>query len=209
MRFVLFVEGDTENKAVPAFLKRWLDEQLNQRVGIQPVRFDGWSDLWHHAPARTRDYFDSPQRGGEIIAVIALLDLHGLDFPSESGTLPERYDWAKAELERAVNHPRFHAHFAVHETEAWLLSDKSILPARGTHRLLRRATHPERINFNEPPARLLDRLFRAEANRGYKKTVDGKNLFQKLNPSTAYQKCPHLRILLDQMQRLAQDAGLN
>ena len=42
MKFVLFVEGHTEKAALPAFLKRWLDPQLEQRVGLKPVRFEGW-----------------------------------------------------------------------------------------------------------------------------------------------------------------------
>jgi hypothetical protein len=31
MKFVLFVEGYTEKKALPEFLKRWLDPRLSQR----------------------------------------------------------------------------------------------------------------------------------------------------------------------------------
>lgn len=45
MKFVLFVEGHTEQKAVPSFLKRWLDPKLQQAVGIKSVRFDGWPEL--------------------------------------------------------------------------------------------------------------------------------------------------------------------
>ena len=41
MRFILFVEGHTE-KALPAFLKRWLDPRLPQPIGITPVPFKGW-----------------------------------------------------------------------------------------------------------------------------------------------------------------------
>lgn len=40
MRFILFCEGHTECKALPAFLKRWLDPKLSSPVGIKPVRFD-------------------------------------------------------------------------------------------------------------------------------------------------------------------------
>ena len=41
MRFILFVEGYTEDKALPAFLKRWLDARLTSPVGIKVVRFEG------------------------------------------------------------------------------------------------------------------------------------------------------------------------
>ena len=45
MRFILFVEGYTEDKALPLFLKKWLDSKLINPVGIKVVRFDGWADL--------------------------------------------------------------------------------------------------------------------------------------------------------------------
>jgi hypothetical protein len=45
MKFVLLVEGDTEKEAAAAFLKRWLDPQLGQRVGVQVVRFNGWAEM--------------------------------------------------------------------------------------------------------------------------------------------------------------------
>jgi hypothetical protein len=38
MKFILFVEGYTEDKALPQFLKKWLDPQLPNPVGIQTVR---------------------------------------------------------------------------------------------------------------------------------------------------------------------------
>lgn len=45
MRFILFVEGHTEDKALPGFLKRWLDPRLKKPVGIKTVRFEGWQEL--------------------------------------------------------------------------------------------------------------------------------------------------------------------
>ena len=56
MKFILFVEGETEDKALPAFLKRWLDTKLEHRVGIQAVKFKGWSELIKGAPTKTRMY---------------------------------------------------------------------------------------------------------------------------------------------------------
>ena len=44
MKFVFFVEGHTEKKALPTFLKRWLDDRVQPRVGIKSVRFDGWAE---------------------------------------------------------------------------------------------------------------------------------------------------------------------
>ena len=41
MKFILFVEGYTEKKALSDFLKRWIDPKLDQRVGLKVVRFKG------------------------------------------------------------------------------------------------------------------------------------------------------------------------
>jgi len=45
MKFVLFVEGYTEQKVLPNFFRRWPDTRLKRRVGLQTVRFDGWPEL--------------------------------------------------------------------------------------------------------------------------------------------------------------------
>lgn len=44
MKFVLFVEGDTEKSLAP-FLKRWLDARLTKKIGIQIVKFYGCGEL--------------------------------------------------------------------------------------------------------------------------------------------------------------------
>ncbi len=45
MRFILFVEGYTENKSLPQFLKKWLDPRIKKPVGIRTIRFEGWPEL--------------------------------------------------------------------------------------------------------------------------------------------------------------------
>ena len=76
MKFIVFVEGHTEKKALPDFFRRWLDPQLSERVGIKVVRFEGWAELWREAPKKARLYLYGPDKD-DIIAVISLLDLYG------------------------------------------------------------------------------------------------------------------------------------
>jgi hypothetical protein len=76
VKFVLFVEGHTERKAIPSFLKRWLDPQLNQNVGIQPVRFEGWSEFLKKI-ARSASMHLNSSDSEQIIGAIGLLDLYG------------------------------------------------------------------------------------------------------------------------------------
>ncbi len=95
MKFILFVEGYTENKALPQFLKKWLDPQLLNPVGIKTVRFEGWPELVKDAPLKAKMHLCGPDKN-EIIAVISLLDLYGPTFyPSKLKESKERYDWAK------------------------------------------------------------------------------------------------------------------
>ncbi len=42
MKFILFCEGWTEDKALPDFLRRWLHTQFSIRIGVKTVRFNGW-----------------------------------------------------------------------------------------------------------------------------------------------------------------------
>jgi len=129
MKFILFVEGHTEHKAVPAFLKRWLDSRLRQPVAIKSVRFDGWAELVDDVSKKAHFY------------------LNGSD-------------------------------------------------------------HADVIAVNSPPATLLDSLYSQANHSSYKKVVYGKQLFAKLDPDIACQKCPALQTLLNEMLHLAESAGL-
>ena len=108
-----------------------------------------------------------------------------------------------------MGHPKFTQHFAVHESEAWLLGDAKVLPERVQKALPKQASEkPETVNFNEPPAKLLERLYRDKERRRYKKVTDGADLFLKASPEQVYAACPYLRKLLDEMLARGKDAGL-
>jgi hypothetical protein len=203
MRIVLFVEGFTEREAVAAFLKRWLDPRLARPVRITPVRFNGWRDLFDGAATKARLYLD--RRNEDVLGVIALFDLYGPTIYSpELDSADRRYEWIVRHLERQVGHPRFRAFAAVHEVEAWLLSQPELLPAPVRNGLPGRCERPETVNFDEPPAKLLDRLYSTHLHRGYKKRTYGRDLFGRLDPDRARERCPRLASLLDAMLELAQ-----
>jgi hypothetical protein len=208
MKFVLFVEGHTEQKAVPSFLKRWLDPRLEQAVGIKSVRFEGWPELVEEVDRKARLYLEGPARD-DVIAVVSLLDLYGPTiYPAHLQSAAQRDRWGKEHLEQRVNHERFRHFFAVHETEAWLLSQPEIFPAEVRKVLPKKVETPEQINFNQPPAHLLNNLYKQVTHKTYKKVVYGGQLFSKLDPDVAYGRCPRLKALLDEMLALAKAAGL-
>ena len=153
-------------------------------------------------------HLDGPAQS-EIVAVIGLLDLYGPNFyPDHLTTAAERYSWAKSHFEREVARERFRMFFAVHEFEAWLLSEPDIFPREIKSALPGKISRPEQVNFDEPPARLLDKIYKARLKKNYKKTTHGKELFAKLNPETATAKCPYLATMLEEMHTLAKAAGL-
>jgi hypothetical protein len=206
MKFVIFVEGPTEAKVLPPFLKRWLDPQLPHPVGVKPVKFEGWSD-YNEGIGKKAALNLNGDVGADVIAGIGILDLHGPTiFPDGTRAAKDRCKWAREYFEDKVRHPRFRQHFAVHETEAWLLADPTIFPHEVRKALPGTAAHPETVNFDEPPAKLLDRLYRAKVHKGYGKILDGVGLFQRLNPVVAAQKCPGLKTLLHDMLTLARAA---
>lgn len=211
MKFVLFVEGQTERESAASFLKGWLDPQMRQPVGIQVVQFQGHDDLIQNMALKARMHLEGPRRS-EIIAVIALLDLYGpTTYPPHATSADERFEWAKPYFESKVQLEKFQIFFAVHEFEAWLLSQPEIFPRSIRDRLPKQINQPETINFDEPPAKLLDRIYKQHVKRGYKKTVDGRQLFDKLarlGPAITVDKCPRLKQMLQEMLRLAHDAGL-
>ena len=209
MKFVLFTEGYTEKKALPAFLKRWLDPQLTKSAGIKIVRFDGCGQYLEDVAKKAKMHLNGPDQA-DIIAVIGLLDLYGPTFyPAHTTTAQQRYTWAKQEIEQRVGHAKFRQHFAVHECEAWLLSHPDGFPA-AVKRALKAAqsAQPETVNCNHPPKKLLKKLYWEQAHTSYKEVTHGAELFGELDPGLACGKCPKLKAMLDDMLTLAKAAGL-
>ncbi|MHB9145054.1 MAG: DUF4276 family protein [Symbiobacteriia bacterium] len=208
MKFVLLVEGDAEYKALPALLKRWLDPRLRLPVGIRPVNMVGLSEYLKEGPKRTRLYLDGPD-GSDIVGVIGLLDLYGPTiYPAHLQAADERCKWLTQQMEAEVGRAKFRHFCAVHELEAWLLSDPTLFPMEIQKALPPSVAHPETVDFDRPPARLLAQLYREKLHSDYKKVTHGVTLFQRLDPARPYATCPNFKSMLDEMLVLARAAGL-
>ena len=91
MKFILFLEGATEEKGVPGFINRWLNQFFTVGVGVQPDTFEGWPDLHDSAPKKAARYL-TDARSLDVIAVVSLLDLYGPTFyPPDKVSVSERY----------------------------------------------------------------------------------------------------------------------
>jgi Domain of unknown function (DUF4276) len=203
MKFILLAEGATEKIAVAGFLKRWLDSQLTAgKVRVEPVPLVGWANFKKEVVKRARAHLDGPE-SGETIAVIGLLDLYGATFwPRHCSTARDRHDWGVKHFENAVKRRRFRMFFAVHEVEAWILSQPEVLPPEVRASVTKLSAKPEHVNFDHPPSKRLEAAYYSKLGRSCKKTNDGKALFQKLDPQIVANKCPRLHTMLDEKLRL-------
>ena len=206
MKFVLFVEGHTERKAVPEFLSRCLNSRLHERIGVKTVRYNGWADLLKDLPNRAEMYLKDPTQP-DIVAVIALLDLY-LPNPNEREVFEKRREQAVDELRDWVGLNRFRMFLAIHEVEAWLLSSPNLFPNPVRQNLENSVNAPEDVNFDKPPSKLLEQLYSSNRKKGYKKVTDGNALFRKLDPEIVYSRCPRFREMVDEMVALARAVGL-
>lgn len=203
MKFILLVEGETESKALPQFFGRWLNEQLPERIGIKTDKVSGIVDL----QTKARMYLGS-KGSSDYIAVVGLLDLYGLEgMESSNKSIQELIISERQKIFQKLDSDKFRLFFAVHELEAWLLSQPDIFPKEVRKSFPSSIKNPESVDFDEPPAKLLKRLYLKKLkNRNYKKTRDGSALFSKLDPQIAHTKCPYLAEMLDEMLRLASTA---
>lgn len=201
MKIVVLVEGDTERKALPDFFGRWLAVHDCGHVSVVVSNFRGNDNYLKEYANKACRYLSTPG----VIGVVGLLDLYGLTHPvAKSGTVAERYTKTKAALERPVSGD-FRQHFAVHELEAWLLSDPALFKPSLRSKLPKKP--PEEVNFDTPPAKVLEKHYPKACGCDYKKTTDGRTLFQKLDPAQAAAKCPYLKLLLDDLLDMARKSA--
>ena len=207
-RIALFVEGDTERgearrRTLLSFIHTWLDPQLPQdrKVGITAVKFQGVSNYLDDLPRKVGLYLED----GRANFIVGLVDLYGIpasriDF-SRCPTVKDKIVTARAFMRNLVPkqyRDRFRQHFAVHEIEAWLLAYPEALSKDKKVQAQIKKRPPEHVNFKEPPAKFLKRILHE-----YRKTTTAMNLFPKVDPQVAIEKCPYLKQLMEDLLALA------
>ncbi len=141
--------------------------------------------------------------------MIALLDLYGPTiYPGHARTADRRVAWAKKHFESAVDHPKFRMFFAVHEIEAWFLSNPALFPKPLQASLKAKARNPEGVDFDRPPKVLLKHLYREKIKREYREVTQGSEFFSKLDPAAVARICSHFRLMMEEMLAMAGEAGL-
>jgi len=174
---VLLVEGATET-ALKGALKAFLDQRAaakgHPRVALRP------KDVMTLNRARLRGRIRLELRDPRVTAVVGLVDV----YPNFSSA-----EEAKAYLrEAAEDDPRFHAHAAQYDVEAWLLPYWASICDRIGVRRAPPGPRPEQVNHIHPPSWHLEM---AAILRGQDLTV-------------AADQCPEFRALLNTLLTVAE-----
>lgn len=197
MRFILIVEGDTEKRSIEGLLRKQLTEKTGQNVGISAINIKGYGNFSCDLPQRVKKYLTGPDKN-EIFAVAGLMDLYKTPYARDvNRPIRERILQGTQLFEDSVKQDRFRMFFAVHEYEAWLLSDSEKFDPAIRSRIASHARYPEDVNTDEPPSKFLKRIYSEYLHREYKKTVDGKVLMGRIDPQKVYEKCPNYRAMID------------
>lgn len=209
MKFILIVEGEAEKKSIQPFLIKGLNQKLTTRVGIKPIlkpsgKFeDAYRKLVKNLLQNEVD---------DIIGIIGLADLYGSgwDYEGKYQGYETLFRSQKERIEKAVNNEKyFRMFFAVHEFEAWLFSQPAVFPDEIRDKFEKFNEKPEKVDFDKHPSSRINEVYQNRFKKNYKKTIDGPDLFQGLDPQVVYDKCPHFRQLMDTMLEMAQKAGIS
>jgi len=187
LTIVLLVEGKTE-VALRDALKSFMDARATQEGKLRVRLTTKPLDTSLLNPARVRDQIAMSVRDREVACVIGLLDVYPR-FQSAHE--------AKAFLLRAAGEePRFHAHAAQYEVEAWLLPfwDKICQKLRVQRQPP--GGNPEEVDLQTPPSRHLSNLYRM-AKRTYDKPRDVLAVLHDKDLTVIANQCPEFKALLN------------
>lgn len=193
MTIVLLVEGDTET-ALKASLKRFLDEraQAENKPAVRLKTKDIMSLNSQRLGRRVKLELSDPT----VMAVVGLIDV----YPNFSDAAD-----AKRFLRQAVGDaPRFYAHAAQFEVEAWLLPYWDAICQRVGVRQSPPASLPEQVNLQNPPSRRLGELYqRAKPRpRKYVKTIEMAAILHNKDLTVAAAQCPEFKAFLNTLLTL-------
>ena len=189
LRIYLVVEGRTE-KAFLGHLRTFLEPRLPGNMPrLSAITVDGSLPTGQELREIVRKLLDD-----RADHVIALADVY-------TGTTPPSFSNAReARLrmqEWVGKEPRFHAHAAQYEIEAWLLPYWARIQSLAGHNQANPSRDPESVNHENPPSRRIAEIFRRGNRREYSKTRDLSKILEGQDLSIAVEQCPELKALVN------------
>ena len=190
---VLLVEGKTE-KALGDHLKAFLDRRAD--IEGKPKVALRTKDIMNLNARKLRGRIRLELREPQVDGVVGLVDVYP-DFPSAQAAR----DFL---LEAADGEPRFHAHAAQYDVEAWLLPYWDAICRRLGVTRAAPGDDPEQVDLDRPPSRHLAELYRlARPRRKYVKTAEMSAILRNQDLTVAADRCPEFKALLNTLLTVA------
>ena len=189
MRIAILIEGKTE-RAFKPFLQDFLKRHLAGRMpSLDFVPQHGGLPTNAKLQRVVENLLNDRRTPAD--AVIGLTDV----YTGKNPPLFEDAADAKRKLSQWVGgNPKFYAHTALHDFEAWLLPYWEKIQRLAKSNRAKPATNSETVNHNNPPAYRLKDVFRTGAcNRDYSKTIDAPRILRGENLAIAIQECNELK----------------
>ena len=192
MTVVLLVEGGTET-VLKDHLKHFLDVRADSEG--RPKVALRTKDIMTLNEGKLRGRIRLELNVSDVTALVGLVDV----YPRFADAAA-----AKAFLLRAANgDPRFYAHAAQYEVEAWLLPYWEAICGRVGVRQAKPGPDPEKVDLDRPPSRRLEELYRlAKPSRRYIKTIETATILRGRDLTVAAGQCPELMVLLNTLLSL-------
>lgn len=203
---IILCEGTTEKIAVDSFFKNLLKKEDLGTIKLRAINLKGKTKK--DIPKKTQRYYlDEKPRP---IAVFTLIDLYGFNIKyGTKDSLGEKVDrvtkWLRDEVKkRAKGIPEnfFHPHVSVHEIEAWFFAEGKALKER-LGASIKPDPKAEEKNFDNPPKKRINRLFRENIGKSYREKLDASSLFKNLNHNTLHNNCFYYRKFYDDLVNTA------
>jgi hypothetical protein len=190
---ILLVEGATET-ALKHRLKALLDMQAEREN--QPKVKLHTKDIMTLNEDKLRRRIRLELRNPQVEAVVGLIDVY-----PEFTSAVEAKDFL---LRAADGEPRFYAHAAQYEVEAWLLPYWDEICRRIGVKQKSPGQHPEEVNLENPPSKRLAKLYQLTKprRRKYVKTIEMTAILHDKDLTIAANRCPELKSLLNTLLKL-------
>jgi len=188
MKIILLVEGDTE-----AALADHLQLFLQQRARLEAKSAPRLETRQNVGDVRSKlgRLVELEVRNPEVGAVVGLVDV----FPKYKDAM----DAKQQLLTAAKNHPKFFAHAAQYDVEAWLLPYWEDICQRLKLKRRPPSGTPETVNGMKPPAYHLQELYRLTKPkpREYRKVLEMKAILKGKDLLIAAHQCIELKAFLN------------
>lgn len=192
MKISIIVEGKTEKAFMPHF-REFLERRLPGNMPrLDPFPYDGRIPKGNKLKRVVASLLTGRQAADHVIA---LTDVYTGTNPPDFHDAPD----AKAKMRSWVGpEPRFHAHAAQYDFEAWLLPYWPTIQRLADHNKTAPAGLPETVNHQNPPAHRIMAIFETGRCRdSYVKPRDAGRILRDNDLSISINACSELKAFVN------------